>query len=97
MRSGFTLIELIVVLAILGIIGIVAGLAMDTTVSTAPQNPAYAQIKVLRDSALSSGKAITATITTDSQPYIATAYPDGSVITNAEGVERVTGRPVAKR
>jgi prepilin-type N-terminal cleavage/methylation domain-containing protein len=91
-RRGVTLIELIVVLAVMGMIATVAGLTMSATPSPAPPADFAARIAALRDSAVATGRPVTAMFIVDGRVGAATAHPDGRVLSELGTVERTTGR-----
>lgn len=100
-RRGVTLVELMVVLVLLALIAGVAGVAMR-----APRDPGRpvshgeAAIARARGEALATARPVTVRVGTG---VVATAYPDGSVLTgmHADGstdsgprVDRLSGRVV---
>jgi prepilin-type N-terminal cleavage/methylation domain-containing protein len=92
MRSGVTLIELIVVLAILSVIAGVTTLAFrraDTTPSTPTWVSAVAQARRI---ALDSARTVSLAVRVGDSVYAATMLPDGSVVADPRlGIDRLTG------
>jgi general secretion pathway protein H len=92
MRSGVTLVELIVVLAILGVIAGVTTLAFRTAQPGPRIEPWASAIAQARRTALDSARVVSLTVDIGDSVYAATALPDGSVVADARlGVDRLTG------
>jgi len=94
LRSGVTLIELIVVLVLLSIAAGVVALAMRAAPIAHPQNAAVTRVLALRDSALRLGHPITIAVTIGGTERSATVYPDGRVVADsAIHMDLLSGRP----
>jgi prepilin-type N-terminal cleavage/methylation domain-containing protein len=91
-RRGVTLIELVVVLAILGVMAAVTGLTMNTATPAASLDATIVQITHLRDSALTTGRPVTAILTHHDTAIAVTAFPDGRVLSTGGNIDRMTGR-----
>jgi prepilin-type N-terminal cleavage/methylation domain-containing protein len=93
-RTGFTLVELMVVLVILGVMAGVVGLAARSLDETDPASERAAQIADARRRALHTRRPVTLQL--DSARRMV-ALPDGSVrADSALGLDALTGRPRAK-
>lgn len=82
-RRGFTLAELMVVIMIFGVIAAVTGIAFATTAPIPSVDARLAQIAAARDSAVRTGKPATVQLDVHDTLYLATAFPDGRVVTDA--------------
>jgi prepilin-type N-terminal cleavage/methylation domain-containing protein len=92
MRSGVTLVELIVVLAILSVMAGVTTLAFRRADMTPQVAPWVSAIAAARRTAVDSDRTVSLTVRIGDSVYAATALPDGSVVADAAlGVDRVTG------
>ncbi|HEX2210518.1 MAG TPA: prepilin-type N-terminal cleavage/methylation domain-containing protein [Longimicrobium sp.] len=97
-RTGFTLVEMMVVLAILGVMAGVAGLAARSLERTDAASERAAAIAGARRTALQTRRPVTLAVQTDGGPARFIAYPDGSVRADSTlGLDVLTGRPRAAR
>ncbi|HET7586179.1 MAG TPA: prepilin-type N-terminal cleavage/methylation domain-containing protein [Gemmatimonadaceae bacterium] len=91
-RSGVTLIELIVVLAILGVMAGVVGVAVRGAGEVREVDARMARIQAARSEAIRTGHPVTISIIAADVARAATAMPDGSVVGDpALHVERLSG------
>lgn len=91
MRSGVTLVELLVVLAILAITSSLASVALRRADSVRDTD-AGDQVLALRRDAIAAGRSITRVVRRDSATFIVTALADGRVVADsALGVDPSTG------
>jgi prepilin-type N-terminal cleavage/methylation domain-containing protein len=92
LRSGVSLIELIVCVAVLGLMASVATLAMRGAEPRDRNDPAT----VIRDTlerVLGTGMPATLQFTVNGRPALATINPDGTVLADSIlGIDRFTGR-----
>jgi prepilin-type N-terminal cleavage/methylation domain-containing protein len=94
MRTGVTLVELIVVLAILSVIAGVTMLAFRRAEPVPRAAPWMSAVAAARRTALDSARAVSLTVRIGDSVYAATALPDGSVIADTPlGIDRLTGAP----
>lgn len=92
LRSGATLLELIVCVAVLGLMASVATLAMRGAEPPDPNDPKTVIADTL-EAVLSSGTPATVQFTVNRRPALATINPDGSVLADSIlGIDRFTGR-----
>jgi prepilin-type N-terminal cleavage/methylation domain-containing protein len=92
MRSGVTLVELIVVLAILGVIAGVTTLAFRTAQPGPRIEPWASAVAQARRTAIDSARPVSLMIRIGDSLYAATALPDGSVVADRQlGIDRLTG------
>jgi prepilin-type N-terminal cleavage/methylation domain-containing protein len=92
-RNGVTLLELMVALALLGILTSIVGPALRPSAWTTEDTRAQLDIAALRRSAIETGMAVSAAVSTAGGSYELTALPDGSVIAHPGlRVDRLTGR-----
>lgn len=92
-RAGVTLAELMVVIVILGVMAGVTAVAFARREPVAAANPTLASIAAARAEAIRSGKPETIGLGSGDSRSIATAYPDGRVVTNASvAIDPLTGR-----
>jgi prepilin-type N-terminal cleavage/methylation domain-containing protein len=91
MRSGVTLVELLVVLAILALTSSLASVALRR--ADLPRDvDANDQVLALRREAIAVGHAITRVVRRDSATFIVTALADGRVVADsALGIDPSTG------
>ncbi|MBW3571955.1 MAG: prepilin-type N-terminal cleavage/methylation domain-containing protein [Gemmatimonadetes bacterium] len=95
-RTGFTLVELMVVLAVLGVMAGVAGLAARSLERTDPASERAAAIAGARRRALETRRPVTLTVQLGDSTGRLVALPDGSVrADSALGLDVLTGRPNA--
>lgn len=81
-RSGVTLVELMVVILLLGFLTGVVGLTIGSTPQVGSLDPATVALLQARDSALRVGHPVTITLYHARRAHRATAYPDGRVLTD---------------
>ena len=96
-RSGFTLAELMVVIMILGVMAAVTGIAFATKTPTPTPvaDARHAQVAGARDSAVRSGQRVTVKLDVDGALHLATAFPDGRVVSDESvAVDPLSGRSV---
>jgi prepilin-type N-terminal cleavage/methylation domain-containing protein len=92
MRSGVTLVELIVVLAIVSLMAGVTTLAFRRADMTPRVAPWVSAMAAARRTAVDSDRTVSLTVRVGDTVYAATALPDGSVVADvALGIDRVTG------
>jgi prepilin-type N-terminal cleavage/methylation domain-containing protein len=92
-RSGFTLVELMVVLAILGLMAAVAGLAVRSMAAPDAASERAARIADARRQALRTRRPVTLQVAEGDSARRLLALPDGSVrADSALGLEVLTGR-----
>jgi prepilin-type N-terminal cleavage/methylation domain-containing protein len=91
-RAGFTLVELIVVTAMLAIVATIGVLALRNVGPRAAADPVRVRIAVARRQALATGAVVLVRIVDGPRSHEALVLPDGSVITDAPGIDRLTGR-----
>ncbi|HET7584025.1 MAG TPA: prepilin-type N-terminal cleavage/methylation domain-containing protein [Gemmatimonadaceae bacterium] len=102
-RSGVTLIELIVVLAILGVMAGVVGVAVRGAGEVREADARMAQIQAARSEAIRTGHPIRITIRVGGLSYAVSALPDGRVIEDraitdrSVDVDRWNGYPTTGR
>lgn len=97
-RRGTTLVELLVALAILGVAATVVALSAPHPAQPTDEARARAELAALRSRAVASGRVQTAVIIVGARGRLATAMPDGTLITDSIGdVDRYTGRPADAR
>jgi prepilin-type N-terminal cleavage/methylation domain-containing protein len=95
-RTGFTLVELMVVLAILGVMAGVAGLAARSLDDTDPAAERAALIADARRRALQTRRPVRLQVASGDTVRLMLALPDGSVrADSALGLDPLTGRPRA--
>lgn len=95
-RSGMTLIELVVVLVVLTILAGVAGMALSRGESP-PRDDRAAKLYAARVSALRLGRPVMIRWSDTGGPAAAIAMPDGSVIADSSlRVDRFSGAPIQK-
>lgn len=82
-RRGFTLAELMVVIMVLGAMAAVAGIAIGASRPVPLADVGLARVVAARDSALRAGRPVTVEVAVDGAVYLATAFPDGRVVTDA--------------
>ena len=93
MRAGVTLAELMVVIVILGVMAGVATVALRRAAPSLAADPALANLAAARGAALAGGTPRTIVVVVREVRYLATAYPDGRVVTGAPlALDRLTGR-----
>ena len=93
-RSGVTLVELMVVLVILGVMAGVTGIAFLTRAPVPEVNASLALVARVREKAVQSGQSATVMLAIHGAAYLATAFPDGRVVTNAPiEIDQLSGRP----
>ena len=93
-RTGFTLVELMVVLVILGVMAGVAGLAARSLERTDPATERAGMIADARRRALQTRRPVTLLVPMGDSVGRMVAYPDGSVRgDSALGLDVLTGRP----
>jgi len=92
-RLAFTLLELIVVIAMIGIIASVSALVVAHPWPSS--ETLTSQIGAIRHRAIATGTPVTTILREagTASYYAATAFPDGSVVTNAPGIDHLAGRP----
>jgi prepilin-type N-terminal cleavage/methylation domain-containing protein len=91
-RSGVTLVELIVVLAIIAVIAAVTALASRRADTSPRVAPWVSAIEGARRTALDSARSVTLRIAVGDTVYAASILPDGSVVADARlGIDRLTG------
>jgi len=91
MRSGVTLVELLVVLAILAITTSLASVALRRADSSRDVD-ANDQVLALRREAIATGHPITRVVRRDSASFIVTVLADGRVVADsALGIDPSTG------
>jgi prepilin-type N-terminal cleavage/methylation domain-containing protein len=91
MRSGVTLVELLVVLAILAITTSLASVALRRADSSRDVD-ANDQVLALRREAIATGHPITRVVRRDSASFIVTALADGRMVADsALGIDPSTG------
>ena len=92
---GVTLVELVVVLTILGVVAGVVGLAIRRSAPIRAADAPTAAIAAARRVAIDSARIVTVDVGGDMTPNRATAYPNGSVVTDtALSIDRLTGAVV---
>lgn len=92
-RAGVTLAELMVVIVILGVMAAVTGVAFARRAPVRDVDPRNAAIAAARAEAIRSGKPLTIRLGSADSLALATAYPDGRVVTSATvAVDPLTGR-----
>ena len=97
-RTGFTLVELMVVLVILGVMAGVAGLAARSLERTDPETERASAIADARRRALETRRPVALPVQDGDSVRRLIAFPDGSVrADSALGVDVLTGRPRAAR
>lgn len=93
-RSGFTLLEMLLVIFILGMLTGIAGLSLARVPVHAPISRVQAELAEARRAAVLDGRIVTVEIATDSSRVTATFFPDGSgLVDGNERVDRLSGRP----
>lgn len=91
MRSGVTVVELLVVLAILALTSSLASVALRRADSTRDVD-AGDQVLTLRRDAIATGHSITRVVRRDSASFIVTALADGRIVADAAlGIDPSTG------
>ena len=92
MRSGVTLVELIVVLAIVAVIAGVTALSFRRADRDPTVAPWVSHVAAARRMAIDSGHAVTITVSVGDTVHAVTALPDGSVISDSRlGIDRLSG------
>ena len=93
-RPGITLLELLVVLSLLGIMATIAGLTIQTAAPRHSLISVEAQLAHLRDSAVAIGAPVSEVVSDSARGMVgmATALPDGSVVSDIGHLDRWTGR-----
>ena len=92
-RDGVTLAELMVVIVMLGVMAGVTAVAFARREPSAAANPTLAAIAAARAESIGSGKAVLIRLESDGSLSLATAYPDGRVVTDAPvAIDPLTGR-----
>ena len=91
-RSGVTLVELIVVLAIIAVIASVTTLAFHGA-DHGPNVPTWVgAVAAARRTAIDSARAVSLTVVIGDSIFAATALPDGSIVADTRlGIDRLTG------
>jgi prepilin-type N-terminal cleavage/methylation domain-containing protein len=95
MRTGVTLVELIVVLALLSVVAAVTGLAFRRARPVVGLDPSAALVLAARDSALRLGRVVTLRVSAlgARRSATATAFPDGRVIADSSlGIDPLSGK-----
>lgn len=93
LRTGVTLLELILVLAILGLMAGIVGLAAPRIVTITKADSAVARAMELRALAIRSGNVLTGDVATHSGIVTVSAYPDGRVLADsALRIDPLSGR-----
>jgi prepilin-type N-terminal cleavage/methylation domain-containing protein len=96
-RAGTTLVELLVTIVVIGIIASIVVLAVPPDRTPPPTDP-LVQIARARTDAIERARAVTISVTIGGRHIDATAFPDGSVITDSVvAVQRLSGRGVSDR
>ena len=94
-RAGVTLAELMVVIVILGVMAAVTAVAFARRPPVAEVDARTVAIAAARAEAVRSGKPLTIRLGSADSLSLATAYPDGRVVTNAAvAIDPLTGRSV---
>lgn len=92
LRSGVTLLELIVCVAVLGLMASVATLAMRSAVPPDPNDPMTIIADTL-ETVLGTGTPATLRFIVNGRPAVATINPDGSILADSTlEIDRYTGR-----
>ena len=93
-RTGFTLVELMVVLAILGLMAGVVGLAARSLERTDPAAERAAAVADARRRALETRRPVTLDVPMGDSVGRLVAFPDGTVRADSTlGLDVLTGRP----
>ena len=92
LRSGVTLLELILCVAVLGLMASVATLAMRAADPPDPNDPMTVIADTL-ERVLGTGMPATLQFSVNGRPALATINPDGTVLADSIlGIDRFTGR-----
>lgn len=90
-RAGYTLVELLVVIVLLGLVSTLGLLAFRAT-SPSSVSEADERLAEARRRALVSGKPVSVQLVDSGGRQEALTLPDGSVVTDLEGIDRLSGR-----